>query len=405
MRTDFRWDNWGGNQSAHIPLGLAPADEVEATDAIRGAVEAGRHVRVVGSGHSFTPVVASDDVLVDLAALSGVVDVDLERQRAVVLAGSTIAAVGEPLWDRGLSILNQGDVDAQTIAGAIATGTKGSGRFGSMSSTVRAVRLVDGHGAVVDVDGSDPDALHAAQVSIGMLGPMLRVDLQTTATYRLREENTIVHIDELFDRWDEFEAGHRHFSFFWMPRDTSSAMYELGPVPADHAFVKLLHEEPVGDDVPTGQLNARTDRAYRIYPDGTTDAKFHELEYMIGADDVRAAIDVVRTLMLTRFPHEDSPLQVRFQEPDEGFLSPQYGRRTASLSVSGRVGTDYVPFLRAVDEGLQQFDARPHWGKVHFLTRDRVEALYPRYDDFQRVRRAFDPRGLFLNDHLRALFG
>jgi hypothetical protein len=126
---------------------------------------------------------------------------------------------------------------------------------------------------------------------------------------------------------------------------------------------------------------------------------------MVRAADARAVVEVMRKLMWERFPDEISPLQVRWQKADEAFLSAQSGRDTTSISVSGEIGRNYLPFLQAVDEALRPFSARPHWGKLHFLDRRRVERLYPDFDRFQKVRREMDPDDLFLNRHLAGLFG
>jgi FAD/FMN-containing dehydrogenase len=182
-------------------------------------------------------------------------------------------------------------------------------------------------------------------------------------------------------------------------------MYDLGQLPRDHCVVKLLTEESTTTPDVAAQPGARTGRAYQVYPDATTDLRFHELEYMVPAEHGRDALETVRDLMHTRHPDQISPVQIRWQQADEAYLSAQYHRDTVSVSVSGKPGTTYEPFLRDLDRELQRFDARPHWGKVHFLTRERVEALYPRYEDFQRIRQDFDPYGIFLNPHLRDLFG
>ncbi len=404
--TGHRWQNWGGNQSFDYVEAVVAASDDDVVAAVRGAAELRRGIRVAGSGHSFTPIVQTEHTLLDIVRLVGVTAADEATRRATVRAGTCLADVGAPLWDHGLSLANQGDVDAQTISGAIATGTKGSGPlFGSLSSTVRGVRLVNGLGEIVTIGEDRPDLLHAAQVSVGMLGVFLDLTLQCVPAYKLREQNAVLPFADVDARWDEFLSGYRHFSFWWLPTDKSSAMYDLGDLPRDHCVVKLLTEEPAGAADVDGEPGARTGRAHLIYPDATTDARFHELEYMVPAEHGRAAMDVVRDLMLTRHTDQISPVQIRWQQADEAFLSAQYRRDTVSVSVSGNPGTTYEPFLRDLDRELQQFDARPHWGKIHYLTRDRVEALYPEYEAFQQIRRDFDPHGIFLNPHLRELFG
>jgi FAD/FMN-containing dehydrogenase len=401
------WRNWGGNQVSRPAALVWPASEADAIAITQASLRDGFGVRVAGAGHSFTPIVSTAGTLLQLDAVSGVISVDADNLRAEVRAGSRLSDLGRPLWEAGVAIANQGDIDAQSIAGAVATGTKGSGlRSGSMSSTVRGMRLISGSGEVIDICESEPELLRAAQVSVGMLGIVLRLTLEVVPAYLLHEENAIMTFDDMAGQWEHLSAEYRHFSFWWMPTDRSAALYELGDVPADHCFVKLLREIPAdAPPVPVGAPDRRTDRSYRIYPDGTTAPRFHELEYMVDASDAWEVIDEIRGLMRSRFPHEISPLQIRWQRADNAYMSPQYGRDSVSVSVSGEMNSDYLPFLRAVDRQLQRFQARPHWGKLHFLTADRVRALYPEFEVFQRVRRSMDPRGRFLNDHLRELFG
>lgn len=401
-----QWQNWGGNQSFTYAKAVAAAGDGDVVDAVRDAAAHRRGLRVTGSGHSFTPIVETEHTLLDISALSGVVTADPATLRATVRAGTPLSEVGAPLWQNGLSLANQGDVDTQTISGAIATGTKGSGpSFGSLSSTVRGLRLVDGRGDLVTITEDEPELLHAAQVSIGMLGVVVDLNLQCVPAYKLREHNSVLPYSEVTARWDEFLTSYRHFSFWYLPTDESSAMYDLGVLPRDHCVVKLLTEESTATPDVQAEPGARTGRAHLIYPDATTDLRFHELEYMVPAQHGRDALETVRDLMLTRHTDQISPVQIRWQQADDAYLSAQYHRDTVSVSVSGKPGTIYEPFLRDLDRELQNYDARPHWGKIHYLTRDRVEALYPRYDDFQRIRREFDPDGVFLNPHLRDLFG
>ena len=398
------WRNWGGNQSFTAAAILQSATEDEAINDVQHAVAAGNAVRAAGSGHSFTPIVETPGTLIDLRAVSGLLSVDSSANRATVLAGTTIADVGAPLWEAGLALANQGDVDAQTLAGAIATGTKGSGpKFQNMSATLRGGRLINGLGDVVDFTEADGDLLHAAQVSIGMLGVLTRLELAVVPRYRLVEENRVMTFDELRESWDRLLARYRHFSFWWCPAEGSGDLYELGDIPSGSCAVKLLREA-APDELDRDDAPARIGRSHRIFPDGSTAPKFHELEYMVPADQAGGAVEVLQQLQQRHFPHEISPLQVRWQAADDAYLSPQYGRASTSLSVSGLIGTDYLPYLRAVDEALTPFDARPHWGKVHFLSAARVRALYPRFEEFQRVRRRCDPQNLFLNPHLGELF-
>jgi FAD/FMN-containing dehydrogenase len=404
--TRMTWTNWVGNQSFSPASTAAPRDEGEVAALVRRAAERGQRVRVAGAGHSFTPVVRTDGLLLDLAALRGVVGTDVAAKRATALPGTLIRDFYEPLWEVGLALRNQGDIDTQQIAGAVATGTHGSGtRYTSLSGVVRGVRLVTASGDVREIDEDDVDLLHAAQVSVGMLGVVTQLELEVTDAYRLREHVSLRTWDDVMEHWGQLVDEHRHFGMFWLPTEESGALYNLdghGEPLADQCYVKVYDE--VGPDVPDDDtVGRRVDRCYRIFP-MVYDPNFHELEYFVALDRAPEALQAMRGLMQRSLPDSVYPLEVRTVGADEAFLSPQFRTPTVVISVSGTPGTDYWSYLRSVDALLAGFDARVHWGKLHFLTPERLRELYPRADDFVALRRELDPHGMFLNDHLRPLF-
>jgi FAD/FMN-containing dehydrogenase len=404
--TGMTWTNWVGNQSFSPASIATPRDEDEVAALVRQAAGRGQRIRVAGAGHSFTPVVQTDGLLLDLSALRGVVGTDVTAKRATALPGTLIRDFYAPLWEAGLALRNQGDIDTQQIAGAVATGTHGSGtRYTSLSGVVRGVRLVTATGDVREIGETDLDLLHAAQVSVGMLGVVTRLELEVTDAYRLREHVSLRTWDDVMEHWDQLVDEHRHFGMFWLPTEESGALYNLdghGEPLADQCYVKVYDE--VGPDVPDDDtVGRRVDRCYRIFP-MVYDANFHELEYFVALDRAPEALHAMRELMQRSLPDSVYPLEVRTVGPDEAFLSPQYRTPTVVISVSGTPGTDYWAYLRSVDALLAGFDARVHWGKLHFLTSERLHELYPRAGDFIALRRELDPQGIFLNDHLRPLF-
>jgi FAD/FMN-containing dehydrogenase len=400
------WTNWVGNQSCTPAEIAAPASEEEVAAAVVGAARRGLPVRAAGAGHSFTPVVSTQGLLLDLRSLGGIRSVDTERRRVVVGPATTIGEFGEPLWRAGLSLVNQGDIVAQQIAGAVATATHGSGlRLGSFSGGVRRVRIATGAGEIVEIGESEPDLLHAAQVAVGMLGVITELELEVAAAYRLRERIEPWSWDEAWGRFDELAQAHRHYSFFWMPSEDSAALYGLatpGERMADRCHVKIYDE--VDESTPdSDELHRRVGPAYVIYP-MVYEPNFHELEYFVPFERGREALAAMRELMLARLPASVFPMEVRTVGSEEAFLSHSFERDTVVISVSGMPGTGYEPYLREVDRLLGEFDARVHWGKLHFLTREQLLERYPQADAFIDIRRALDPAGTFLNDHLRPLF-
>jgi FAD/FMN-containing dehydrogenase len=401
------WRNWVGNQACSPSAIAAPGGEDEIASLVVAAEGRGEGVRVAAAGHSVTPLVATDGLLLDLRNLRGVRSIDAARRRAVAGPATTVGDFGDPLWAERLALENQGDIDTQQIAGAVATATHGSGlALGSFSATVRRVRLVTGGGRVIEIGEAEPDLLHAAQVAVCMLGVITELELQVVPAHRLRERIEYWSFADAWERFDEMARAHRHFSFFWLPSEQSAALYDLR-VPdavtlADTCFVKIYDEaDPEQPDAATP--GARVDRSYRIYPT-VFEPNFYELEYFVPYDRGREAIAAMRELMLAALPLSVFPLEVRTVARDEALLSHSHGRDSVVLSVSGMPGTAYDPYLRGVDRLLGEFDARVHWGKLHFLTREQLLARYPAAERFIEIRRELDPAGTFLNDHLRPLF-
>lgn len=396
------WTNWVGNQSCVPAERGAPKSEDEVAVLVADAVHRRLPVRVAGAGHSFTPVVATDGLLLDLSGLGGIRSIDAERRRVIVGPSTTIGEFGEPLWAEGLALANQGDIVAQQIAGAISTATHGSGlRLGSFSSGVRRLRLVTAAGEIVEIGEDEPDVLHAAQVSVGMLGVITEVELEVAPAYRLRERIGNWSWDEAWGPFEELARRHRHYSFFWMPSRESAMLYGL-EANADECHVKIYDE--VDDSVADSDVKyARVGPAHVIYP-MVYEPNFHELEYFVPFERGREALAAMRELMLASLPVSVFPMEVRTVARDDAFLSHSYERDTVVISVSGTPGTDYDTYLRDVDRLLGTFDARVHWGKLHYLTRAQLLDRYPRANDFIATRRALDPTDTFLNAHLAPLF-
>jgi D-arabinono-1,4-lactone oxidase/FAD binding domain-containing protein len=408
-RQSVRWSNWAGNQTAEVSELLRPGSEDELTSSVLDQVKRGRKTGAAGSLHSFSRIVPADDTIIDMTGVSGLIEADRSTQTATVLAGTRLKELGPLLWDAGLGLRNMGDIDKQTIAGAISTATHGSGiNYGSLSSVVRGLRVVTGTGEVLDIDTSSPERLRAVQTAIGTLGVITRVTLDVTSRYWLQEDCKVLPVEEVLDSWAAGVATERHWQFFYAPAETSYRLYDLPPFPKDHCWVKVLREVEVADDAPpiAGEHGSRIGRSYLIYPDTADEvATWVEMEYMVDARDAKEAFVALRELILSRFPEVISPIQLRWIRGEEAFLSPMNGRDSVSISVSGELTHDWLGFLAAVDALLHQWGPRPHWGKQYFLDGDRTSEIYPELSRFLTVRDELDPERLFLNDHLAGVFG
>jgi FAD/FMN-containing dehydrogenase len=369
------------------------------------AAEMGTRVSTAGTGHSFTPIVETDGVLLDLEKLRGILSIDTDRLLVTAGPKTIIADFGETLWKQGLALSNQGDIDAQAIAGAIATATHGSGkRQPNFSAVMTGARIVDGHGSLIEVsDEQNSELLPALQTSIGVLGIMTQVTIKVAPAYELHARTDIMKYAEVMERFESDLDEYRHWGIFWMPTDGSARLYNLKDAGADDCVVKRYREVPPGTSPADSGPHERIGPAYQIYP-MVYDPNFHEVEYFVPIDRAREILDEMRRLMLRWLPLSIYPLEVRVVAADDAWMSPNYQRDNLVVSISGEPGQDYWPYLRACDSLFAEYKGRPHWGKIHFMTSDRLARLFPRYEDFVEVRRRLDPKGIFLNRHTRALF-
>lgn len=403
-----RSNNWGGNHRFTPAAVVRAHDTDDVLRAVRWAAEHRLPLRTMGAGHSFSPLIPTGGVLLDLQELVGITAEDPATERVRVRAGTPLAALNEQLWERGLALPVLGDHDKQTIAGAIATATHGScARYGSLSSLVTWVRLVDGNGEIVEIGDGDLHRLRAARVALGTLGVVLEVELRATSAFALQEETAVVTAADLARAWRTDPAGSHHFSFHYFPADESPALLQLpvdeGAAVAGHALTRHHRVVDVARDsevVP--EAGHRRDRSYRVFT-GRSTKPFHEMEQFVPVEQSHAAFAALTGLIAQDFPEQQYPLEVRWVAGDDAYLSPTHDGPRVALSLVVKPGSGYWDFLLAADELLAGFDARPHWGKLHFLTRERIEQQYPAFDSFRQVRRDLDPRGTFLNDHTRAL--
>lgn len=402
MSIQTTWSNWAGTQTCQPESVVKAVSVGHVSEVVSDATKRGITVRPVGSGHSFAPLVPTDGVVLDISAISGIVGIDREAAQVRVKAGTPISAMGETLWEAGLSLKNQGAIDVQTIAGAISTSTHGSGlQLTALSGSVIGAELITASGQLERIGPDDP-RLPALRASMGMLGVLVSVDLQLEPAFKLKELLTFRPFADVLKHWHEGNLTHRHFSFVRGHQYDMSA--ELPPLPEgldDPTLVRTYDSVPADaeDDSTPG---ARLDRPYRIYPD-VFSTPWDEVEYFVPYDKALDAIAACLPI-LERFP-DNFPLEARTIAHDESWLSPMYGRDSVALDFCRTFGGDNRAFFHEIDRAMSEFDARPHWGKQpYFLEPDLLQSRYPKWNDFIDVRRTLDPTGTFLNAPLRTLF-
>ena len=392
--TDGR--NWSGGVQFRASAIHRPADEAAVAALVHAAAAEGRTLRVLGSGHSFVPFWQDDDVVLDLEALQGIVDVDARLGEAEFLAGTRLHALGAPLWAAGFALANMGDIDRQALAGAISTATHGTGdTLGNLASAVRALSLVDGTGALRRVTAAD--ALDGAAVAFGSLGVLTRIRLQVLPRYGLQERQWAQAPEACLADLPAHVAATRHFEFFYAPRQDTCMCKSL-------ALVDAPSDDGPVPELAFGETGERVGASYRIFP-SARETRFNEMEYSVPAAQGPACFMALREMMRRDFPKIGWPIEYRTVAADTRWLSPHHGRASVTLSLHQAAERPHEPFFRAAETILLAHDGRPHWGKVHFLDAAALAPRYPQWQRFAALRDEFDPARVFANAYVRQLLG
>jgi L-gulono-1,4-lactone dehydrogenase len=417
------WTNWAGDQRCAPERIERPGSEDELVSVVRGA----RRLRPAGSGHSFTDTACTDGVMVDLSRMRRVLAVD--GADVTVEAGIRLSDLGEELASRGLALENQGDVDMQTLAGAISTATHGTGgRFANISSRVVGMRVVNGAGEAVDVTGED---LRAARVGLGALGVISAVTVRCVPAFRIHRIDEPRSLDDVLPRLDELVDAVDHFEAFVLPHTRTaltltSERTDREPRPRSQAqafFQDMVVENgalglasAIGKVRPglipavnrvLARLMSRTehlDSSHRVYAN-ERHIRFTEMEYAIPREHAAEALERVLAMIERRGLPVGFPIELRVVAPDDAYLSTAYGRPTAYIAVHQYRGMEFEAYFRGVEAIMDDYEGRPHWGKRHYQSSHTLAPRYPEWERFQEVRRRFDPERKFANDYVERVLG
>jgi len=427
------WSNWAGDQMCMPAAIELPGTAEEVADAVVRASAAARTVRVAGAGHSFNDAVLTDGTLLRLDRMRQVLDVDETSGLVRVEAGASLRELSDALHGHGLALENLGDVDVQSIAGATATGTHGTGaRLRNLSAALEEVEVVTARGESVTLsEAGDPDGWRAARVSLGALGVVTAVTLRAVPAFTLEGVDSSAPLDDVLDSLDERAAANDHFELFVFPY-TSLALTRTNnrvdrapdPPSRPRAWVDdvLLRNYVFGLACRAGRrshrliphinrllarasgTSRRIDRSDRIFASPRL-VRFTEMEYALPRQHTAAAVRAVLSLVERQRLAVPFPIEVRFVAPDDALLSPAGGRETGYVAVHMYRGMEWEPYFREVARIMDGFDGRPHWGKRHFETAETLEPRYPKWDRFQAVRRRLDPQETFGNGYVRRVLG
>jgi L-gulonolactone oxidase len=430
-----RWRNWGRSSFAHPRRIAIPADEAELAALIAAAARAGMRVRPVGSGHSFTSIAATDDVMLRLDRITGIRSVDIATGEVTLGAGTRLADIPALLAPHGLAMENLGDIDRQTLAGAVSTGTHGTGlAFTGLAGQVTGVRILLADGSAVDADADHrPELFAAARLGLGAFGVLTEIRVRCVPEFLLAAHERPEPLDALVDDFAARAAAVDHLEFYVFPHTATAAVKENTRLPVTAG--KRPRSTPrafVDDEVMQNGLFAAvcglgwaapatipwTNRAAArlmsrsAYTDTSTAilttsrrVRFREMEYGIDLEALPTAVRDVQALIDKRGWRISFPMEIRTAAADDIPLSTAYRRPTAYVAVHRYVHDPFAQYFLAVQEIMLAYGGRPHWGKLHSLDAAELRRRYPRFDEMIKLRREVDPAGLWRNDYLGRIFG
>lgn len=393
------WQNWSGAVRFHPAELVRPQSEDAVRREVSRAAGAGLVIRPVGAGHSSTPLVRTENVLLSLDRLPrGVLDADVTAGHATIGAGTRLQDLHDDLRQHGLAMETLGDVDTQTLAGAVGTATHGSGRgLPNLSAEMIGARMVTADGEVIDIDGAQqPDLLRAARVSLGTLGIFTAVRLRLLRAFRVRRREWGMPTDACLASFDALLQANRNIDFYWYPRRDDVHLRTINHIDHDPGPVQVpagpCTEEEIGWSGPV-LTKQRT-------------LRFDEMEYAVPAESGIACFQEVRE-RVKRQHRRDVGWRVlyRYVAADDAYLSPAHGRETVTISLHQNNTLPYHEFFADMEPIFWAHGGRPHWAKVHHLSGRELLDLYPESGRFLTIRDRLDPRGVFVNDYLRALLG
>ncbi len=383
------WSNWSGRQTSQPQTIQFIRSEQDACAITAQASRSEYSIRIAGAGHSHSPLVPHDGVIVDASGLSGIIEVDNNRQRAWIWAGSRIYSLGRALHDAGLALKNMGDIDRQAIAGACATGTHGTGhKIQNLSSAVTGARIALASGELLDCSVDvNPDVWQVVRLNLGAVGIVTRLQLQLREAYKLRETGFSESYDALTPKVGDLIEENERFEFFWYPQ-------------TDLAVVKVINQTDEEAQYPLAEEGARLAWNYEVLPSHRP--HFHtEMEYSVPAMSGLACFAAIRELLQKDFPDVAWPVEYRTVAADDVWLSMAFERATVTISVHQDIQEDETEYYRACEEIFLSFGGRPHWGKVNYLNGMQMAEAHPRWQQWWSVRDQYDPEDVFLNKYLK----
>ncbi|MBS0386343.1 MAG: FAD-binding protein [Proteobacteria bacterium] len=418
------WRNWSGIEHAYPAQRLAPASEDELSVLLRTAQTP---IRPVGAGHSFTGLAVTDGALLSLDRMTGLVAHDATAHRATIWSGTRLAEIGPALAAIGQEMPNLPDINKQSLAGGVSTGTHGTGRqFRALHGQIVKFRIALANGEFKDCSPSDNAELFAAaRVGLGAFGVLTQIELQNAPLVRVLKRTWVADLEATLEQWPTLQSAHRNIEFYAVPftgyaviishdptelpvrprgqDEDANGLMELKALRDWLGFAPALRRAAAHAAFQDMAPTEAVDEGWKLLSNERP-VRFNEMEYHLPLEQ---QLPVLREVIAAIERHRRDvffPIEARTIKQDDAWLSPFYGRDCGSVAVHAYYKDDHQFLFDLIEPIFRRHDGRPHWGKLHSLRAQDFTSLYPRFNDAAALRRELDPHGRFLNPHLRRVF-
>lgn len=421
--------NWAGSFEFFPTTIFSPKNEDEVHDIIKLALKNRQLIRVRGSSHSWTKLIESEQIFVDLDNMQGILEIDDNQNAVTAKAGTKLAFFGEEAFSHRLTMENQGDINKQSIAGATSTGTHGTGvNLCSMPNQIIKLKFINGKNEVVIIDQNHP-WFDAARLALGSFGILTELTFQLVPAYKLKVETFPENFNESLSSFSKRISKHRHLEMFYFPISdwAMTKTMDITDDPVDNISMLTSFNETFLENWLYTQLNrlasrtggykyydrliktfvspkTKVDWSHRAFP-SNRNFKFMEMEYAIPLENFSSVVNEIRGSIKKYQFKTLFPIEIRFVKNDNLWLSPAYKRDCVYFAIHTYISEDFTPYFLCMEKIFKKYNGRPHWGKWHSLKANDFKKLYPKFDDFLEIRKSCDPGGIFLNNHLKDLFG
>ena len=434
----LKWTNWSNSFSSYPEQIITPNSEKELLHLVSQASKGNLKIKLVGSGHSCSKIAETHQgILVSLESYNSVLNFDKDNLKLTVEGGISLKDICLFLKKNDAALSNMGTIDAQSIAGAISTGTHGTGiKFGSLDQQVTALEIITSSGEILKISKEkNSNLLNHAFVGLGALGIISKVIIQCVPFYNLQVNTESISFEEMTTSFDQIKTID-YLRFWWVPHTDKVQLWKADKT--EKAITKttiignwiegilkgnIIHEiglwvtsfspkkVPLLNKFMHSILFAK--RSYQVgdfHSMFTLDIKVKQsvMEYGVPIEKTKAVISEIRDLIEQKGFNVHMPIELRFAPKNEASLSIAFQRDTCYIGI-----ISYKPFGKKIEHDIyfekvhqifKKYKGRPHWAKKHFYSNRELKALYPQWGSFENTKENIDPTKMFENEFLKRIF-